>query len=144
MLNRKARTKWTGSLKEGKGSLETESGNCRAEFDAGSRFKRGDGTNPEEMIGAAHASCFSMELAHVLTQAGYIPKQIDTSASVELRDTDDGIRIEAIRLSTEVDVTGINEPGLNKYAEDAKVNCPVSRALNSVDIHVESKLAKPR
>ncbi len=102
-----------------------------------SRFESGDGTNPEELIAAAHAGCFSMALSNVLGQAGFTPNSIETSAAVELTP---GTGITKITLTTVGDVPGVDEADFVKYAEDAKANCPVSKALAAVDISLSASL----
>jgi osmotically inducible protein OsmC len=140
MPTRTAQASWEGTLEGGKGSMSTGNGGCRAEFSAGSRFGESKGTNPEEMIGAAHAGCFSMALSHGLSQAGHEVKQVSTKASVQLEKSSDGFRIRSVNLATEAEVPGLGEQEFSKFAEDAKTNCPVSKALNGVEIGLDAKL----
>ncbi len=140
MVTHNASAMWKGNLKEGNGSMHLEKGKCDQNFNSGSRFAEGQGSNPEEMIGAAHAGCFSMALSDSLSQAGHEPKRIDTRAAVKLKTGDGGSRIKSIKLTTEGDVPGIDAEEFNKYAADAKDNCTVSKALSGVDISVDATL----
>ena len=137
---RKANAHWEGTLFEGKGKMQTESGKFESEFTAGARFKEEPGTNPEELLGAAYAGCFSMALANILDQAGFTPKRIQTSAKVRLDKVDDGFKIKSIELDTEADVPDIDEGEFKKHAEKAKDTCPVSQALTGVEKSVTSRL----
>jgi osmotically inducible protein OsmC len=109
-------------------------------YSYGSRFEEGAGTNPEELIGAAHAGCFSMALAGVLARAGHTPRGIHTTARVYLDKVGEGFRITRIDLHTEVKVTGIDGAAFQEQAEEAKKNCPVSQALGGVEIRLEAKM----
>ena len=140
MPRRKGSAEWTGGLKEGRGKLRLGSGAFEGDYSFGSRFEEGTGTNPEELIGAAHAACFSMALAAALGKAGFEPRRVSTTARVDL-DMGDGPKIATITLETEADVPGIDAEEFQKQAEGAKENCPVSRALAGVDIRLEAKLA---
>lgn len=140
MPQRKGSAEWTGGLKDGRGSVSLGSGAFEGSYSFGSRFEEGGGTNPEELIGAAHAACFSMALAAALGKAGYEPRRVSTTARVDL-DMSDGPRISTITLDTEADVPGIDAEEFRKQAEGAKENCPVSRALAGVDIRLEARLA---
>jgi osmotically inducible protein OsmC len=105
-----------------------------------SRFEAGPGTNPEELLGAAHAGCFSMAFAAILERAGHMPKQIATTAEVTLVKRESGFRIEAIRLITDADVPGIDDAAFQKAADDAKRGCPVSAALSdSITVTLEAR-----
>lgn len=132
---------WEGTLKEGKGKMKLGSGAFEGTYSFSSRFEEGKGTNPEELIGAAHAGCFSMALAHGLTQAGYSPKRIHTTTKVNLAKTEEGFKITDIELITEAKVPEIKENLFIQHAEDAKKNCPVSKALTGAEIKLEAKLA---
>ncbi|HEY8944308.1 MAG TPA: OsmC family peroxiredoxin [Polyangiaceae bacterium] len=126
----KAQAEWTGSLKEGKGSVKGSSGKFEAPFSFATRFEgAGGGTNPEELIGAAHAGCFSMFLAAQLSKDGHVPTRITTSANVHL---DAGPVISKIELETVAVVPGIDEKLFNEKVEFSKQNCPVSKALGAV------------
>lgn len=140
MPQRKGSAEWTGGLKDGHGSVSLGSGAFEGSYSFGSRFEEGDGTNPEELIGAAHAACFSMALAAALGKAGFEPRRVSTTARVDL-DMKDGPRIGTITLDTEADVPGIDAEEFQRQAEGARTNCPVSRALAGVDIRLEARLA---
>jgi osmotically inducible protein OsmC len=132
---------WEGTLKEGHGKMILGSGDFEGIYSFSSRFEEGKGTNPEELIGAAHAGCFSMALAHGLAQAGYSPKRIYTTAKVNLAKTKEGFKITDIKLITEAKVPEIKEDVFIQQAEDAKKNCPVSKALTGTEIKLEAKLS---
>ncbi len=140
MAIRTAAAKWEGNLPQGKGTMATGSGAFKGAYSFPSRFESGTGTNPEELIAAAHAGCFSMALSHMLAEAGHTAKSVDTTASVKLEKTEAGFAITAIALSTVGVVPGIDEALFQKLAQDAKVGCPVSKALSSVQITLEAKL----
>lgn len=125
-----ATARWEGSIDEGSGSMTTGTGIGGA-FSKGSRFADAAGTNPEELIGAAHAGCFSQFLALLLTKNGTPPTAIDTAAKVSIVVGDDGPTITRIDLSTTVDV-GLSAEEITTFAEEAKVKCPVSKALSGV------------
>jgi osmotically inducible protein OsmC len=142
MTTRTADAEWNGTLREGKGTMRLGSGAFEGQYSFSSRFEEGTGTNPEELLGAAHAGCFSMALSNILTTAGSPPNRIHTTAEVELGRTDAGPTITQITLRTEGDVPGIDEETFRKHAEDAKANCPVSRALAGVaEVSLETRLA---
>jgi osmotically inducible protein OsmC len=134
---RRASAQWNGTLKEGAGTMKLGSGAYEGPFTYASRFESGDGTNPEELIGAAHAGCFSMFLSALLTKAGFKPTSIRTQAIVHLGD---GPVINLIELETEAQVPGMNEAGLQEHAESAKKNCPISKALAGPEIRLKTKL----
>ncbi len=129
---------WNGSLTEGKGSMRLASGAYEGEFTRASRFEEAKGTNPEELIGAAHAGCFSMFLSALLSNAGHVPTKISTSAKVHLGA---GPKITLIELSTVGEVPGIDEKTFVDFAEQAKKGCPVSQALAAVEMTLTAKLA---
>jgi len=131
---------WEKDLIHGKGIMKLGSGAFQGAYSYASRFEEGEGTNPEELIGAAHAGCFSMALAHDLAQAGYAPKRIETSAKVTLDKVNGGFNITHIDLITKAEVPGLQEKEFLKYAEDTKENCPVSQALKNVDIKLQAEL----
>ncbi|HET6617631.1 MAG TPA: OsmC family peroxiredoxin [Gemmatimonadota bacterium] len=139
MPQRKGSAEWKGGLKDGRGSVSSGSGAIEGSYSFGSRFEQGTGTNPEELIGAAHAACFSMALAAALGKAGYEPKRVNTTAKVDL-ETSDGPKISTITLDTEAEVPGIDAAEFQKQAEGAKENCPVSKALAGVDIQLNARL----
>jgi osmotically inducible protein OsmC len=138
---RKASAKWNGSLQEGDGTMALGSGAYEGPFSFRSRFQDGDGTNPEELIGAAHAGCFSMALSAVLGEGGHTPDSIETSAKVSFEMIDDAPTISHIELTTRGRVPGLDDGGFKEAAENAKANCPVSRALAGVDITLDAALA---
>jgi len=140
MPKRTAQARWEGKLKSGEGQLKLGSGAFDGQYSFSSRFENGAGTNPEELIGAAHAGCFSMAFSMLLEQAGFDPKEIQTRADVELQKTDGGFEIASIKLSTEAVVPGITADEFQKQAETAKTNCPVSKALAGTNIQLEAKL----
>ncbi|MDQ4077981.1 MAG: OsmC family protein [Chloroflexota bacterium] len=141
MAVRFAEAVWEGTLREGSGRMRLESGAYEGQYSFSSRFEEGTGTNPEELIGAAHAGCFSMALAGGLTRAGYTPNRIETRAKVHLNKVGEGFQITNIHLETEVDVPDIDDAKLRQLAEDAKENCPVSQALQGPDITVDATRA---
>ncbi|MGM0547533.1 MAG: OsmC family protein, partial [Bacteroidota bacterium] len=116
MPTRKANAQWNGDLKNGNGSMELESGSYKGKYSFASRFENGDGTNPEELIGAAHAGCFSMALSLELSEAGYDPQSINTRAEVTFDLTDDGPAITGIKLITKADVPGIGNDKFQEFA----------------------------
>lgn len=113
--------------------MKMVSGAYEGQYSFSSRFEEGQGTNPEELIAAAHAGCFSMALSGDLGRAGYDPKQVQTTAKVHLTKGDGGFRITRIHLETEAEVPGIDEDTFQEVAEGAKKGCPVSQALAAVD-----------
>lgn len=141
MAVRSAEAVWEGNLQEGQGSLRLGSGAFAGAYSFASRFREGPGTNPEELIGAAHAGCFSMALAHGLAEAGHPPQRIATTAKVHLDKRGEGFRITTIELDTEGEVPGVDSATFQTFAEDAKRNCPVSRLLTGADITLRARLA---
>jgi lipoyl-dependent peroxiredoxin len=141
-MKRKGSAVWQGGLKDGKGSISTDSGVLRdTQYSFGTRFEQGAGTNPEELIAAAHAGCYSMALAAALTKAGNPPKRVETKAKVDLRKEAEGFRIAKIHLTTSASVTGIDSGKFREVAEQAKINCPVSKVLSGAEITLDAKLA---
>lgn len=137
---RKANAIWKGDLKSGNGFVKGESGNIEAEYSFPSRFETGSGTNPEELIGAAHAGCYSMALANGLSKAGFTPNKIETTASVHLEKVGEGFKITKIELETEADVPGIDEATFKENAEAMKAGCPVSQLVTGAEIVLNAKL----
>jgi osmotically inducible protein OsmC len=137
---RKSEAEWQGNLKEGKGSLKLGSGAFSGSYSFPSRFESGTGSNPEELIAAAHASCFSMALSHGLASAGHTPKRVHTVASVHLEKGETGFGITLIQLETDAEVPGIDNAKFQEEAEKAKKNCPISKALASVKIELKARL----
>jgi osmotically inducible protein OsmC len=141
MPTRRADARWEGSLKEGRGTMRMATGSYEGPFSFQSRFEEGDGTNPEELIAAAHAGCFSMALSAELGRAGYEVESVETTAKVHIEKVDAGFKITRIELETEARVPGIDESEFQQQAEAAKENCPVSLALAGVDISLSARLA---
>jgi lipoyl-dependent peroxiredoxin len=139
MAIRESKAVWKGDLNDGKGTVSLGSGAFNGEYTKASRFEEGPGTNPEELIGAAHAGCFSMYLAAILADAGYVPQNISTSAKVHLGA---GPKIRLIELASVGTVPDIGESIFLDFAEKAKAGCPVSQALASVEIKLQAELAK--
>jgi len=142
MIKRTAVAVWQGNLKDGNGSLELGSGAFQGQYSFTSRFEEGTGTNPEELIGAAHAGCFSMALSGDLTKAGYTVDEIKTEAIVSMEKGEEGFSITRIRLVSKARVRDIEMSEFAKYASGAKQNCPISRALGAVEIILEAHLLK--
>jgi osmotically inducible protein OsmC len=142
MPKRNANAVWEGNLKEGKGRMGLGSETYEGAYSFSSRFEEGEGTNPEELIGAAYAGCFSMALAHALSQAGYSPKRVSTNAEVNLSKVEGGFKITSIELHTQAEVPDIEEKEFLKHAEDAKNNCPVSRVLAGTETKLQANLVK--
>jgi osmotically inducible protein OsmC len=138
---RTASAKWNGSLMEGGGTMALGSGAYEGPFSFRSRFEEGDGTNPEELIGAAHAGCFSMALSAALGEGGHTPDSIETSAKVTFEVVEGAPTISRIELTTRGSVPDLDEAGFKEFAEGAKANCPVSRALTGVEITLDAALA---
>jgi osmotically inducible protein OsmC len=130
MPTRNASARWQGTLIDGSGTIRTGKGGYEGNYSFKSRFEEGEGTNPEELIGAAHAGCFSMAFSKALTDAGYPPSSVETTAAVHLDKTDAGFTVTRIDLSTTGDVPGIDASEFGKIAEAAKANCPISRLLS--------------
>lgn len=141
-MKRKASAVWNGSLKEGRGTISTESGLLSdAQYSFGTRFEEGKGTNPEELIAAAHAGCFSMALSAQLTNAGTPPERVSTTATVTLEKREAGFTVTAIHLEVEADVPGATQETFDTAATNAKTGCPISRLLNAeitMNTHLES------
>ncbi len=131
---------WQGSLKDGKGSMKLGSGAYEGAFSFSSRFEEGTGTNPEELIAAAHAGCFSMALSSGLGKAGFTPTRIATKAQVTLGQVDGKARITLIHLQCEAVVPGVSAEEFQKIAEATKEGCPVSAALAAVPITLDARL----
>jgi lipoyl-dependent peroxiredoxin len=141
MPKRKADARWDGSLETGQGTMRMASGAYEGPYSFQSRFEEGDGTNPEELIAAAHAGCFSMAFSGELGRAGHDPESVETNATVHLDKGDEGFTITRIELDTRARVPGIDENDFQRLAEAAKAGCPVSRALGAVGaIEVKAEL----
>jgi osmotically inducible protein OsmC len=139
-MKRKASAVWRGGLKDGKGTISTDSGVLSdTQYSFSTRFEDGVGTNPEELIAAAHAGCFSMALSGQLAQAGLTAESINTTASVTLDKTDAGFAITAVHLSVNAKVPGADSQAFEKAANNAKAGCPVSKVLKA-EITMEATL----
>ena len=137
---RKAEAEWKGTLKEGSGQIKSESGTVNGNYSFGTRFESAKGTNPEELIAAAHAGCFSMALAGGLTRAGFPPTRVHTTASVRLDKVGEGFEITKIELECEAVVPKIDETAFHAQANAAKEGCPVSKALKATSITLKARL----
>jgi len=141
MPTRTAEAEWKGNLAEGEGRLKVGSGAFAGPYSFKSRFEEGQSaTNPEELIGAAHAGCFTMALTAALSRAGIKPTRIHTVAHVKLEKIGEAFSITGIELQTEAEVPGIDDAKFQEYANGAKQNCPVSKALAGTQIHLSAKL----
>lgn len=138
MPTRNAEATWEGALTEGSGSVALGSGAYEGPYSFASRFQDGDGTNPEELIGAAEAGCYAMALANMLDEAGHTPERIDAEADIHL--DADALEITTIELTVEGTVPDIDEETFHEHAEEAKVECPVSKALAGPDIELTAQL----
>jgi osmotically inducible protein OsmC len=141
MPTREAQAEWQGNLARGRGTMSFGSGAFEGAYSAASRFEEGEGTNPEELIAAAHAGCFSMALALVLSEAGHEPDSVQTRAEIHLDKDDGGFSITRSVLTTEVKVDGLEDAEFQQHADEAKRSCPVSRALGAIEIGLDAKLA---
>ena len=137
---RTAQARWEGDLRSGNGRVKLGSGAYEGTYSFGTRFGEEPGSNPEELIGAAHAGCFSMALSAGLSKDGHPPRSIETSAKVHIDKDDAGFTITRIELQTVGDVPGIDAAAFQRAAEDAKKGCPVSRALTGAQISLDAKL----
>ncbi|MCL4214030.1 MAG: OsmC family protein [Gemmatimonadales bacterium] len=140
MITRNADATWTGDLKAGKGTVNLGSGAFSGPYSFSSRFEGQKAANPEELLGAAHAACFTMALASTLAKAGHVATSVHTVAAVTLAKGDAGFSITGIHLKTEGKVPGVSAADFRKHAEDTKTGCIVSRALASVPMTVEATL----
>lgn len=140
MPARTANARWEGGLKDGKGNMRLGGGAFDGQYSFSSRFEEGTGTNPEELIAAAHAGCFSMALSAGLEKAGYSPTSVETEARVHLSPADGGFKISRVDLVATADVPGIEKDAFQQAAQGAKEGCPVSQALAAVEITLEANL----
>ncbi len=136
---RHASATWHGSIKEGHGHMQFA--DYEGPYSVPSRFEEADGTNPEELLGAAHAGCFSMALSSGLSAAGHAPDSVQTTAEVHIDKLETGWTVTKIHLITKAQVAGIDEQAFQEQAESAKKNCPISRALEAVEITMEASLS---
>ena len=141
MSVREAEARWEGDLRNGRGVMRLGSGAFEGQYSFGSRFEEGTGTNPEELIGAAHAGCFSMAFSNMLAKAGHVPTSLHTTARVHLETVSGAATITRIELECEGVVPGIDEETFQSIGAEAKASCPVSRALGGVEIGLEARLA---
>jgi len=141
MPERSSTAVWEGDVQTGNGTMTIGSGAWTGPYSFKSRFEDGKGTNPEELIAAAHAGCYSMALSGALTRAGSPPKKIETKANVYLRKEESGFRIAKIHLTTTANVPGLDKAKFQEIAETAKKNCPVSKVLAAAEITLDAKLA---
>jgi osmotically inducible protein OsmC len=137
---RAASVHWEGDISRGKGTITAESGYVTAGYSFGTRFSNDPGTNPEELLAASHAACFTMAMSLALTREGHPPESIDTTARVHLRRENQGFDVPTIELNTAVKASGIDEEEFQRLAKGAKENCPVSRALRAVEIAMTATL----
>lgn len=140
MPTRIAHARWEGSLKAGKGAIDFGHGMFKGPYSFASRFEEGAGTNPEELLGAAHAGCFAMALSLGLGEAGFTPDYVDATAHVTVRPHDGGFKITKSHIVCEAKVPGIDRTAFMQRAEAAKAGCPVSQALAGTEITLEAKL----
>ena len=142
MATRNGSARWRGDPASGSGTVTIGEGAWRGSYSYASRFEEGSGTNPEELIAAAHAGCFSMALSHILTEAGHTPSSLETTARVHLRLVDGAPTIQQIDLETKGDVPDLGEERFHELAKRAKASCAVSRALGGVEqINLSAALA---
>ncbi len=140
-MDRSASAVWHGGLKDGKGTLSTQSGTLKeTQYSYSTRFENGVGTNPEELIAAAHAGCFTMALSAQLTDAKMVPDTLETSAVVTLEKTDDGPTVTKIHLTTRAKVPGAEKERFDELAKKAKEGCPISRLLKAAEITLDAQL----
>lgn len=144
MVERTAVAEWRGGLEDGQGMMAVGSGGCRAAYTFGTRFGSVAGTNPEELLGAAHAGCFSMALSLLLGEAGLTPRDIHTRAAVTIEPKNGGFQITHIHLDTEAAVRGAAPEKFREIAEAARRGCPVSQALADTDIMLSARLTDNR
>jgi osmotically inducible protein OsmC len=140
MIDRKAEARWEGNLREGKGTLRLGSGAFEGPYSFGTRFEGAPGTNPEELLGAAHAGCFTMALSMMLTMAGHPPARLETTATVHLDKVGEGFAITGIDLVTRGKVPGQTAAEFQRLAENAKANCIISKALSGVPMRLRATL----
>ena len=140
MAVRTSEAMWEGDLPHGKGSIKLGSDAWQGAYSFSSRFEDGKGTNPEELIAAAHSGCFSMALAHTLAEAGFVPKSVHTTANVHLAKTAAGFAIPKIDLICEARIQGIDEARFQQLAKQAKEGCPVSKVLAGAEITLQATL----
>ena len=139
-MDRKAEAQWKGDLKSGRGSLSVGSKAFSGPYSFISRFEGSGDTNPEELLGAAHAGCYSMALSHALALAGHTPTSVTTTATVHLNKVESGFKITGISLAVRGVVPGLSAAEFQKFAEDTKTGCIISQALSAVPMTLDAKL----
>lgn len=140
-IKKKGSAKWTGPMKTGKGYVSTETGVLKDQpYGFNTRFEDGNGTNPEELIGAAHASCYSMALSMILGQSDLTPDSIETTATVSLEEKDGGFAVTKVHLDVQATIPGASQEQFTEATNAAKENCPISKLLNA-EITMDAKLA---
>jgi osmotically inducible protein OsmC len=142
-IARTAAVKWVGDVAKGHGTITTASGKVTADYSFGTRFTSEPGTNPEELLAASHAACFTMALSATLTRAGHPPSSIETTAKVHLQKKGAGFEIPHIELTTTAVVPGLNETEFQHLAAQSKETCPISKALHAVPISLMAGLRVP-
>ncbi|MGR4064565.1 MAG: OsmC family protein [Vulcanimicrobiaceae bacterium] len=140
-IARTATVKWEGDIAKGHGDVTTQSGKVAARYSFGTRFSGDPGTNPEELLGASHAACFTMALSLGLTRAGHPPESLETTATVHLHRIDSGFEISKIELATNARVHGIDDERFQEIAHASKDGCPISKALRAVPISLSAVLS---
>lgn len=139
-IARTATVKWQGDVAKGHGDITTQSGRVSASYSFGTRFSGDPGTNPEELLAASHAACFTMATSAVLTRAGHPPTSLDTTATVHLERAGEGFKIPRIELSIKGVVPGVSAEQFDHFARQAEASCPISNALRAIPINVDTKL----
>ncbi len=137
---RTAQAEWKGDLPTGKGTMKSETGTVDGQYSFSSRFEEGTGTNPEELIAAAHSGCYSMALSNILAKAGHTPDSVRTTARVHLGQIEGAAAITKIELICRATVPGLDQEGFLTHANEAKVGCPVSKALAATQITLDAAL----
>lgn len=140
-MDRSASAVWHGGLKDGKGTISTQSGVLKdSQYSFSTRFENGIGTNPEELIAAAHAGCFTMALSGELSGANFVPESLETTAVVTMEKTDAGLTVTKIHLTTKAQVPNIEKAKFDELATRAKEGCPISRLLKAAEITLDAQL----
>ncbi len=139
-IARTASVHWDGDIARGKGTITTQSGFVSAGYSFGTRFSGDPGTNPEELLAASHAACFTMALSSALTRAGHPPAAIDTTARVHLKREGQSFDVPLVELATTATASGLDADEFRKLAAGAKENCPISRALRAIEIRLDARL----
>ncbi|HZL27201.1 MAG TPA: OsmC family protein [Acidobacteriaceae bacterium] len=140
-MDRSASAVWHGGLKDGKGTISTQSGVLKdSQYSFSTRFENGIGTNPEELIAAAHAGCFTMALSAQLTTADHVPESLETTVVVTMEKTDAGMTVTKIHLTTKAKVPNIDKAKFDELAKNAKEGCPISRLLKAAEITLDAQL----